>query len=169
MPGPFYSTMKDVTDILDYYRVAARSVWNTAFWPVLELRNWDSVERFDEIQRILFEELVLRRLDRQWPAEDIFRKPMPFLRVVPSSESVPIMIQQPRPDTRNRYWDDPVNQVDRGECELHLCEYFDWNALDYRDLLYYRITIAAFPAQSHLVGREALIERQYGAVFLADA
>jgi hypothetical protein len=161
--------MKDVTDILDHYRMAARSVWNTAFWPVPELRNWDSDERFDEIQRILFEELVLRQLNRQWPAEDIFRKPIPFLHVVPASPSVPIMIQKPRPDTRNQYWDDPVNRIERGESELHFCEYFDWNRMAYRDLLYYRTAIVAFPTQSHLVGREALLERQYGAVFLADA
>ena len=153
----------------DHYRIAARSVWNTAFWPVPELRNWDSDERFDEIQRILFDELVLRKLDRQWPSEDIFRKPIPFLHVVPASESVPIMIQKPRPGTRNRYWDDPVNRVGREESELHFCEYFDWNRMDYRDNLYYRTTIAAFPTQSHLVGREALLERQYGAVFLVDA
>jgi hypothetical protein len=95
--------MKDVTAVLDHYRMAARSIWNTAFWPVPELRNWDSDERFDEIQRILFDELVLRKLDRQWPPEDIFRKPIPFLHVVPASQSVPIMIQKPRPEKRSGY------------------------------------------------------------------
>jgi hypothetical protein len=62
-----------------------------------------------------------------------------------------------------------VTQVGRGESELHFRDYFDWNRMDYRDLLYYRTTIAAFDTQSHLVGREALLERQYGTVFLADA
>jgi hypothetical protein len=51
--------MRDVIGILDHYRVSARGIWNAAFWPDAELRNWDSVDRFDDIQLILFSELVL--------------------------------------------------------------------------------------------------------------
>ena len=48
--------MKDVSDVFDHYRNSARAIWNTAFWPDADLRNWDSVDSFDEIQRILFRE-----------------------------------------------------------------------------------------------------------------
>ena len=129
--------MRDVTPVLDHYRIAARSVWNSTFWPDPDFRNWDALERFQEIQRILFDELVLRKLGRKWPPEDIFRKPIPFLHVVPSSQCVSVMIEKPRPNDRNCYWDDPVRSVTRGEAELHFQAYFDWNELDYQDFLYY--------------------------------
>jgi hypothetical protein len=90
--------MRDVIGVLDHYRVSARGIWNAAFWPDAELRNWDSVDRFDDIQRILFSELVLGKLGRDWPIDDLFRIPILFLRVVPSAESMPIMMQNPRPD-----------------------------------------------------------------------
>jgi hypothetical protein len=31
--------MKDITAIFDHYRVSARSIWNSAFWPDPDLRN----------------------------------------------------------------------------------------------------------------------------------
>jgi hypothetical protein len=126
------------------------------------------VERFQDIQRILFDELVLTKLGREWPLEDTLRRPIPFLQVAPVTSSVPVMIAKPRPNTRNRYWDDPIGSLTQGEAELHFQSYFDWNELDYQDLLYYRATIAGFEKQPHLVGREILIERQYGTVWLAD-
>ena len=161
--------MTDVTPVLDHFRIAARSLWNSAFWPDPAFRNWDAVERFQEIQRILFDELVLTKLDKEWPLEDILRKPIPFLQVVPVSSSVPVMIAKPRPNTRNRYWDDPIRSLTQGEAELHFQAYFDWNEMDYQDFLYYRATIAGFATQPHLAGREILIERQYGAVRLAGS
>ena len=37
-------------------------------------------------------------------------------------------------------------------------DYFDWNLLGCADFQYYRVRIAAFPSQPHLVGREALMD-----------
>jgi hypothetical protein len=159
--------MNDVSNILDHFRVSARSVWNTAFWPDADFRNWDSAEQFDEIQRILFSELVLAKLRKEWPARDIFRIPIPFLQIVPSSECVPIMIQNPRPGRPSGYWDHPVKQITRGEAELHFLECFDWNRLDYLDFRYYKVQIARLDARPELVGREALIDRQHSVVHLA--
>lgn len=157
--------MKDVTAIFDHYRMSARSVWNTAFWPDPDLRDWESYERFDEIQKILFDELVLAKLDQTFPEEDIFQKPIPFFHVEPSSPSVPISIQRAE---ASGYWDDPVNRVERGKLEMHFVALFDWNHLDYRDLQYYRVAIAGFEEHPHLIGREGLIERQYVNLFLID-
>jgi hypothetical protein len=53
------SRMKDISSVFDHYRVSAKTIWNIAFWPDADFRNWDSVEQFDEIQKILFSELVL--------------------------------------------------------------------------------------------------------------
>ena len=160
--------MKDVSNVLDHFRVSSRSVWNTAFWPDAHFRNWDSAEQFDEVQRILFSELVLAKLEKECPVHDIFQIPIPFLQIVPSSESVPIMIQNPRPGRPSGYWDHPVKQITTGEAELHFLEYFDGNRLDYLDFRYYKVQIARFNARPELVGQEALIDRQYALVHLVE-
>ena len=50
--------VKDISAVFDHYRVSARAIWNNAFWPDADLRHWDFVEQFGEIQRILFSESV---------------------------------------------------------------------------------------------------------------
>jgi len=158
--------MKNVTGIFDHYRISARSVWNAAFWPDPDFRDWDFVDSFHSIERILFDTLVLAKLDKAFPADDIFRKPIPFIQVAPSSASSPIMIQCPRPEAPRGYWDDPIDRVAQGKVEMYFLEFFDWSQLDYRDLQYYRVWIAKFDEQPHLVGREALIDKQYVNVFV---
>jgi hypothetical protein len=158
--------MKDISDTLDHYRICARELWNTAFWPDPDLRNWDSIEQFDEIQRILFSQIVLAKLGQEWPIQNIFRTPIPFLRVVPSIPSAPIMIQNPRVDKPTGYWDHPVNRVSPDSAELHFLAYFDWNRPDYVDFRYYLVKIQRFGSETDLAGREALIERQHAEVHL---
>ena len=46
--------MRDITEIFDHYRIIARSVLNTAFWLEVELRGWDSRDRFERIKELLF-------------------------------------------------------------------------------------------------------------------
>jgi hypothetical protein len=161
------SGVKDVSGIFDHYRVSARAIWNTAFWPDADFRNWDSIERFDEIQELLFDELVLAKIGKEWPLKNIFRNAIPFFRIIPRSQA-PIMIQNPRSETATGYWDHPVNTIEPGQAELQFIAYFDWNRMDYADLRYYRVKIAGFEAHPELVGREALIDREHTAVHLTD-
>ncbi len=157
--------MTDVTAIFDHYRVSARSIWNTAFWPDPELREWDYVDDFMSMARILFDSIVLSKLGLTFPSGDIFRVPMPSIHVSPAAGTTPILIQCPRPGIGTGYWDDPVNRVSAEKVDMHFIEFFDWAQLDYRDFQYYRVQIAAFDEQPHLVGREALIERRNVRVF----
>jgi hypothetical protein len=157
--------IKDVTAIFDHYRMTARGLWNTAFWPDPDFRNWDSIEQFDEVEKLLFRGLVLSKIDKDWPLEHIFTTPLPYLHVVPSHErGGPIMIQNPRPGAPRGYWDDPINWVKPEEAELLFISYFDWNQMDYIDLQYYLVKITRFDNHDELIGREALIERQNAAV-----
>ena len=68
----------DVSSIFDHYRMSARTIWNTAFWPDQDFRNWDSIDQFHQIEKLLFQELVLAKVDREWPLQDIFRNTIPF-------------------------------------------------------------------------------------------
>jgi len=117
----------------------------------------------------LFQELVLAKLDREWPLCDLFVNAIPFFQIEPSiGHGTPIMIQNPRPGAPTGYWDDPVNVIKPTQAELLFIGYFDWNEMDYIDLRYYRVKIASFDAHPELVGREALIERQQATVHLSN-
>jgi hypothetical protein len=147
--------------------MSARAIWNTAFWPNPDFRNWDSNEQFREIQKLLFRELVLAKVDREWPLQNLFKNAMPFFHIVPLFEKS-IMIQNPRPEAATGYWDDPVNHIKPGQAELLFIAYFDWDEMDYIDLQYYRVKIASFDSHPELAGREALIDCHLVAVHLIN-
>jgi hypothetical protein len=131
------SDVRDVTGIFDHYRVSARAIWNTAFWSDQDFRNWNSIEQFHEIEKLLFQELVLAKVDREWPIQSLFESAIPFFHIVPSIvRGTPILIQKPRQGAPTGYWDDPVNLVKPGQAELLFIAYFDWNEMDYIDLQY---------------------------------
>jgi len=159
----------DVSGIFDHYRASARAIWNTAFWPDEDFRNWDSIDQFHEIEKLLFQELVLAKLDKEWPLQDLFRSAIPYFQIVPRiGHGTPIMIQKPRPGKPTGYWDDPVNLIKPAEAKLLFIEYFDWDRMDYIDLRYYRVKIVSCQTYPGLAGREALIERQHGTVHLIN-
>ena len=163
------SDVKNVSSIFDHYRMSARAVWNSAFWPDEDFRNWDSIDQFHQIEKLLFQELVLAKVDREWQLQDLFKNAIPFFRIVPSLiHGTPIMILKPRPEAYTGYWDDPVSLVKPDQAELFFIAYFDWDQMDYIDLRYYRVRIASFDAHPELVGREALIERQSAVVHLMN-
>jgi hypothetical protein len=162
------SNVKDVSNLFDHYRISACSIWNTAFWPIAELRDWDCVDQFDEIKRILFDQLVLFRIGRDFALKDIFRVPISFFHVVPAGESSPVMIQNPRPNQPRGYWDHPLKCIGPQEAEMYFVDYFDWNRFDFVDFQYYRVIIAKFDAHPELAGREALIERMNASVHLPE-
>jgi hypothetical protein len=160
--------VKDVSDIFDHFRISARSIWNTAFWPVQELQDWDCVEQFAEIRRVLFDQLILFRIARNFPLKGIFRVPISFFQVDPVSESSPVMIQNPRPNQPRGYWDHSLKRIGPGDAEMHFVDYFDWNRFGFVDFQYYRVIIAKCDAHPELAGREALIERMNASVHLAE-
>jgi hypothetical protein len=157
--------MEDVSNIFDHFRESARTIWNTTFWPDPDFHEWDSIDRFDEIQRLLFDELVLAKLGRNWPIQDIFRVPIPFFFAVPASQTIRILIQNPRSANSTGYWDHPVNQISQGEAEMQFLTYFDWNRMNYVDFQYYRVQITKFDVHPELAGRGALIERHSARMF----
>jgi hypothetical protein len=161
------ANVRDVSDVFDHYRASARAIWNTAFWPDPDFRNWDSIDQFHEIEKLLFGELVLAKIDREWPLQSLFESPIPFFQIVPSiGHGTPILIQNPRGPGQSGYWDHPVNLVEPGQAELLFIAYFDRNQMDYIDLQYYRVRIASFDGRPELAGRDALIERFHAAVHL---
>src|SRR5438132_776668 len=123
--------MRDVTALMDHYRIIARSVWNTGFWSEQGLRTWDARDQFEQIKKLLFKALVVARL-AEGHCCDLWGLPDPTYRVVPLEPGpVPIMIHRPREGDRNRYWDDPVCKIKASDAELQFLDLFDWNNMDY--------------------------------------
>src|SRR5712671_822726 len=99
--------MKDVTQIMQTYRECVRNLWNTYFRvedPVSS--DFNAVARFEEIRTLLFSELVLIKLGKHSNTREDERQPWTFLRVMPITTPVPIMVNRPSTDG-NKYWDDP--------------------------------------------------------------
>lgn len=158
--------MQDVTDLMDHYRVAARSIWNTGFWSQEDLQSWDAWDQFKQIKKLLFKALVAARINQEH-ACDLDVVPDLDLRVVPNEPGpVSIMIQNPRPGDNAGYWDDPVKEISPSQANLQFIDYFDWDPMRYADFQFYRVRITDFPQLPHLVGREALVEHSHARVYL---
>ena len=159
--------MREITDLFDHYRMVARAIWNAGYWSQPDQRNWDSHDQFLQVARLLFKSLVVARAEGGHCCDLNGLPPDHTYLVVPrGSGPVSIMIERPREGDRNHYWDDPVNLINAADVELHFLEYFDWNLMNYLDFQYYRVRIAAFPAQPHLVGRDALIEHMNARIYV---
>lgn len=89
--------------------------------------------------------------------------------VIPRAEAgVPIRIEAPRPGDRSRYWDHPISKVKSSDATLEFIDYFDFDHLGYLDFKYVRARITDFPANSGLVGREALLDAEYVDIGVLD-
>jgi hypothetical protein len=163
-------SMRDITDLMEHYRVIAREIWNNGFWNLPDLRTWDSWDQFESIKSVLFRVLVTSRLEEVGGCVDLDSKWGRIYYVVPISPGpVPIKIHQPREADLNRYWDDPVREISAPEAELQFLDYFDWNQMGYIDFQYYRVRISAFASKPHLIGREALLDHLHARVFVGES
>jgi hypothetical protein len=150
-----------VTPLVARYREAARHLWN-AF--LRDGADWDRHSDYEVLCDQLFTIMVLTPIGRGdvdlskvW---ERLNATLPFLRVIPRIEhGVPIAIN--RQHSAHGSWDDPVKMVKPAEVDLRFAHFFDWDELGWRDFEFYRVEIAGFPSQPHLVGRLALIAPQY--------
>ena len=124
--------MLDVTNTFHVYREHARHLRNTAF-STLENRNWDIDSDFDEINRILFDRLVLNRIPnldiqtaRDWENNNCFL-------VCASGGGFTAMISRNTPP--DGHWDHAVTMLMKDDAQIAFQRFFDWDELgliDYR-------------------------------------
>lgn len=151
-------TMTDITDRMHNYRECVRHIWNTHFRADAERsQDWDLRDEFYDAALILFRALVLH--GREVEETDLLadyhgdQQPLLFLRLVIETSSQ-VLINR---TGRSGYWDDPVAQLEKGDCELRFIQFFDWSDLGFRDFAYYRVRIVDSSRYPHLVGRDALL------------
>jgi len=73
---------------------------------------------------------------------------------------------QSGPDAGPRYWDHPLKRVAPADVDLRFVDWFDFDALAFRDFKYCRVRVIASP-HAEIVGRAALLECDY-ARFVLD-
>lgn len=158
--------MRDVTHLIAQYRECICQLWNAYFhdeayretWAIPDApsaEHFDKLDRFDEISRILFLELVLEKIGQPSNSPTELETRRRLLRVIPNGDAVPIQISR---DAENGgYWDHPVSRIGR-DADLRFKEFFDWDQIGLLKLQYYRVEIVSFPEHPELAAREALIE-----------
>ena|SRR5437762_3010122 len=155
--------MRNVTSIFERYRECARHLRNTYF-SAMESKDWEVIEDFDAVDRVLFERMVLYRLEDVWSARLSEPRMREFLRLVPSSaHGVPVMISRERESTGS--WDHPITMLAPGDAEIAFTDYFDWDDHALIDFRYYRGEVLQSQKHPDIVGHALFIETQYADVF----
>jgi hypothetical protein len=145
----------DATAVFETYREAARHLRNT-FFSTRDSCDWEVIEDFEAVAKILFDRLVLGRIlpDGCEIPEDCLLENKFLLE--PSGCGMSAMISREAP--ASGYWDHPVNTILPGEAVLAFREYFDWDQHGLIDFRYYRATIIESSKYPEIRGHDALIE-----------
>ncbi len=138
------------------YRECSRHVRNAYFQPTdAGPDKWAVTEGWDEVDRMLFNWLVLYPHDLQ-PIVPGHSNPRICLRI--TGQGATAFINREKFENSG-YWDHPTKVLHPGECTLTFREFFDFDQLSPIDLNYVMVEISDAP-DADLNGRLALIEWQ---------
>jgi len=147
----------NLDDRMNRFRLASRELRNHYFRSDDPDNPWVAVQRFDEVERVLFENMVSAPLGLP---TNRYKNVNPNIVVVPGgSFGVPIMINRGK-DVNHGYWDHPTTRID-ANAKLLFVRFFDWDEMGYMDNQYVMVLIAECSSDPDLIGRYALIESQY--------
>src|SRR5258705_11988820 len=143
---------------MNRFRLASRDIFNQHF----RLENpydsasaaWAAEERFVEVQRVLFKNLVVEPVPPVAPRQYGEVQRWISVRSSVPSTAIPAMINR---DIDSGYWDHSVREISTGST-LVFVSFFDWDQLAIRDNRYVRVLIAESADKPEIVGRHALIE-----------
>lgn len=160
---------RDITEMVDRYRLALRGIWNSYFYADPELRTWESVYSFRALERPLFQALVGDRLDLE-PRESVFG-PGFQVEPEPGRELPYLQVNQRAPsEPHGGIWEMVKGPFRAEEMELTLLGLFDWSPMAYLDLRYYVVKIERFDRQPEKAGHHALVDVSYSrVVFTSEA
>jgi hypothetical protein len=145
-------------DLMKQFRLASRELFNHYF-RISDSHvddQWVSVERFRELQSLLFRKLV-----SETASLDICLygdvQPGIMVELRDGVSAAPIMLNR---DIDSGYWDHPLVEVPGGAGLVFLSS-FDWDQMYYRDNQYTRVQVRSWSSHPEVVGKHALIESQY--------
>jgi hypothetical protein len=156
---------RDVTALFQTCRECARHIRNSYFSTV-NTGDWDTVESFDEINAVLFRQMVLYRLERKYAQRLDTAVEDNKILILPNSLCMPVMIGR---DKSGGYWDHAVEKLEPDVAKVAFKRYFDWDDHDVIDYRYFRGLILESSQYPSIVGHEVLIETIYGKLEYQDA
>jgi hypothetical protein len=140
------------------FRVADRELFNGFFridqpWENQEVA-WMLVERFNDLELVLFQKMVSEALGIGGnaygePQKDILLKGK-------EQDGVSALINR---EVDSGYWDFPVSKIPI-DAEIQFICFFDWDVLAVRDNKFVRGRIASCASSPVLVGKHALVDVQ---------
>ena len=152
MQPPVEEPKEDVTALLMTFREVTRHLWNSAF-----VGQPDAAHDFIDIERALFQALVLRRidLDREWDPNPPSGRYWPELRVMPEFGPAGCRVMWAREEANCWHW-----------CEIQLEQsavlafigFFDWREEGPWDYQYMRCRVLKCEEHPQIVGADVLLE-----------
>jgi hypothetical protein len=139
---------------LNQFRLASRELFNHYFRAsAADDDAWLLVERFREIEEVLFQKLVtepaaLAGVRYGDPQSDI------VVSLRNGMDAAPIMLNR---DVDSGYWDHPLSQVTQG-AKMAFVSFFDWDQLGHRDNQFVRVQLLDWSEHPEVIGKHALIE-----------
>ena len=152
--------MSTVNEALNAFRLASRGLFNDYFrakGEPYENDGWSLLERFCEVEEVLFQNMVGPACDSELVP---YGQPQEHLLVkLRAGGFAPIMLNR---ENDSGYWDHPVTEVTE-DAAMQFIRFFDWDQLATRDNRYVEIVITSWPSKPELVGKHGLLETQYTA------
>ena len=144
---------------MNKFREASRELFNHYFRVTNDLDahddRWLAVERFQEVEALLFSNLVAEPLSIPPMQYGYGHSVQPHIRVqIRHGDSTSIMLNR---EIDSGYWDFPLKEV-TSEAVLLFKEFFDWDSIDFRDHRYARVQVSEWTSHPETVGKHGLIE-----------
>ncbi len=157
---------RDCTQLFLHYREIVRVVWNLGFWPNPELREWDSVEVFQEAIARLFEGIILLAIGYQGRIEDKFSPgEIVNFTVISNVPEMKLLVDKNLPADPGHVWGVPVLHVGSKSYQLRFVRFFDWEQLAPRDFRWLEVLVERLDNRPDLVGHHALVELDHCSIW----
>ncbi|MFA6009761.1 MAG: hypothetical protein WC799_07245 [Desulfobacteraceae bacterium] len=147
-----------ITNHIHKFREAVRHLWNTF---LRENSTWDTFDSFTQICELLFEEIVLSKIDSELHINNVYSyigEYVPEYQIyVDHPGTLPMMVN--RDIIPSGYWDYPVEWITSGTLnDIRLKDFFDFDQLGWRTFEYYRVKILKCESHPEIEQRYALIK-----------
>jgi len=156
-----------ITQEINVFREALRHLWNS----YLRIgADWDTVDMFCNIFRMLFSKHIVSRLEINAPPipVDDSGEYIPQYRIImEGSGKLPLLVNRDIPPSGS--WDHPTHWIPpEVEYDIRPISFFDYDVIGWRMLEFYRARIVNCESKPELIGRDALIRCDYVDIEVVD-
>jgi len=146
-----------ITNEILIYRETIRHIWNYNFVNLTYKKKLYSFSLFEEIEKNLFEAIVILPLNLEYDIKDFRSKPLDFLnvKVKENLSECDIYIEKVSND-KNCYWKKEryFRSEKKENFKFHM--FFDWNQYDFIDLGFAKVWIDSYELKNNFQNKWGL-------------